>query len=97
MELKFKHFIIMQVLDVLTTWYGLTFLHLTEMNPVANTAFENVGFINAMLAMKFIGLIVAYGCVCIYPPNIKKYVIYIICGFFTLVIINNAYQMIRVL
>lgn len=97
MELKFRHFIILQALDVLSTWYGLTFLHLTEMNPVANTAFENMGLVNALISMKIVGLMVIYGVLCVYTANIKKIALYIICGFFIVVIINNTYQMIRFL
>ncbi len=97
MELKFRHFIILQALDVLTTWYGLTFLYLQEANPFANTMFAQLGLVNALIAMKLMGLMVIYGILSIYTPNIKKLALYIICGFFALVIINNAYQMIRVL
>jgi hypothetical protein len=97
MELKFKHFIILQALDVLTTWYGLTFLHLTEANPFANTMFSNMGLINALIAMKIVGLMVIYGILYIYPLNIRIIALKVMCGLFSLVIINNAYQMIRVL
>jgi len=97
MELKIKHFVILQALDILTTWYGLTFLHLTEANPFANTMFAQLGLVNALIAMKLIGLMVIYGILCMYPLNIKKLALNIICALFVLVIINNAYQMIRVL
>lgn len=97
MELKFRHFIILQALDVLTTWYGLTFMHLTEANQFANTIFEQFGLIDALIGMKLIGLMVIYGVLCMYPLKIKIIALYIICGLFSLVIINNTYQMIRVL
>ena len=97
MKIEFKHFVILQMLDVLTTWYGLTFLHLQEANPFANTMFAQLGLVNALIAMKFVGLMVIYGILCMYPLNIKKLALNTICALFVLVIINNAYQMIRVL
>ena len=97
MELKFRHFIILQALDVLTTWYGLTFLHLTEANPFANTMFGQFGLVDALIGMKLIGLMVIYGILYIYPLNIRVIALKVMCSLFSLVIINNTYQTIRVL
>jgi len=96
-QLKFKNFIILNVLDILTTWYGLTFLHLTEANPFANTMFSNMGLVNALIAMKLIGLMVIYGILYIYPLKVKTMALKLMCCLFFLVIINNVYQMIHVL
>ncbi len=95
MELKFKHVIFLQVLDVITTWYGLTYLHLTEQNIFANGLFENYGLINALIAGKFIMLVFVYLCFFAYPLNIKKIGINIICFIFMLVVANNIYQIIH--
>jgi len=94
MELKFKHFIFLQLLDVLTTWYGLTYLHLTEINGFANYLFQNWGFINTLIAGKVIMLVFVYLCFFAYPLNIKKIALNIICFMFMLVIANNIYQII---
>jgi len=109
MELKFKHFVILQALDVLTTWYGLTYLHLTEANPLANYAFNEYGLIQVLVIMKIVGLIVVFGVIKSYelicrhthikinPLKIKKLVFNISCIIFIVVVINNSYQMIRVI
>ena len=94
MELKFKHFVFLQCLDVLTTWYGITYLNLHERNIFADGMFQQVGLINSLIAMKVIGLMVIYGILLIYPLNIKKIGINIICFMFMLVIANNIYQIV---
>ena len=97
MELKFKHFVILQALDVLTTYIGLTYLHLREANIFASGLFQDYGLINALIAMKLIGLMVIYALFSIYPLNIKKIAMNISCIIFIVVVINNSYQMIRVI
>jgi len=109
MELKFKHFVALNVLDVLTTWYGLTYLHLTEANPIANPAFNVYGLLETMVIMKIVGLIVVFGAIKAYeliclhahikinPLKIKKSVLNISCFIFIVVVLNNSYQMIRVI
>jgi len=109
MELKFKHFVILQYLDVLTTWYGLTYLHLAEANPLANYAFNEYGLIQVLVIMKIVSLIVVFGAIKSYelicqhthikinPLKIKKLVFNISCIIVIVVVINNSYQMIRVI
>jgi hypothetical protein len=97
MEIKFKHFIILNVLDVITTYSALTHMNAMEGNPILSAMFAKFGLLGSLIAVKLIGLILIYGMLSMMPLNIKKIALYIICSFFTIVIINNAYQMIRVL
>jgi uncharacterized membrane protein len=97
MELKFKHFVALNALDVITTFIGLTYLHLTEMNPLANTMFHNLGLMEALISMKLVGLMVIYVVLSMYSLNIKKIALNIICFIFIIVVLNNSYQMIRVI
>lgn len=94
--MNFKHFVALNALDVITTYLGLTYLGLTEANPVANEAFLNFGLIEALIAMKLIGLIVFYVLTKIYPLKIKKLAINICCFIFIAVVTNNLYHMLRV-
>ena len=93
MELKFKHFIALNVLDIITTWYGMTFLGLSEQNTFANGLFETYGLIYALICMKIVGLMVIYGVCTIYPPQVRKLAITISCLIFVVVVVNNMYWM----
>ena len=95
--MNFKHFIALNCLDIITTYLGLTYLGLTEANPVANAAFGQYGLLLSLLAMKIVGLMVIWGIMKIYPVNIKKTAVNISCFIFVLVIINNLYHMMRVI
>lgn len=88
------------MLDVITTWYALTYLGLNEINPVANTLFATYGLITALVCTKAIGVMIIYLCVsvlpenkikCIYNSNVRKIGITTICLFFVIVVINNIY------
>lgn len=92
MQLKFKHFIFLQILDVLTTWYAITYLNIIEANPFANNLFENYGLIIALICMKSIALMIIYGLIYVMPLNNKKLAINIICFMYFFVIANNIYQ-----
>lgn len=109
MELKFKHFVFLNVLDVLTTYIGLTYLHLREANAFASGLFQNYGLIFALVGMKLIGLMVIYLIFINYPYiikisklNIKSEIVNTwflrtSCLLFIVVVLNNSYQMIRVI
>jgi len=102
MNLKFKHFVILQVLDVLTTYFGLTFLGLREANTFASGLFQEYGLIFALVGMKVIGLMVIYTLIFIDPLKIKNtsyknICLNIMCLIFVIVVLNNSYQMIRVI
>jgi Domain of unknown function (DUF5658) len=91
MQLNFKHFVVLQVLDILTTWYGLTYFNLTEQNIFANILFQNYGLIPSLCIGKVIMLVFVYLCFFVYPLNIKKLGINIICFIYIVVIVNNIY------
>jgi len=93
MKLTFNHFIILQVLDILTTYYGLTYLGLVENNPIANNLFGNYGIISVLILGKIIMLVFVYGCLQIYSLKIKKFALYTINIMFMFVILNNLYWM----
>jgi len=97
MKIEFKHFIILNVLDVMTTYFALTHMSLNEANPLLSALFTKFGLLGSLIAFKLIILMVMYGVFTMMPYKIKKITLYIICFMFILVIINNTYQMIRVL
>jgi hypothetical protein len=97
MELKFKHFVALNALDVLTTWYALTYLGLHEGNSILSPIFQQIGLISGLVLIKLIGLMVLWGMLSIQPLNIKKFALNIICLMFIAVVLNNSYQMIRVI
>lgn len=96
MQLKFKHFIMLNVLDVLTTYLGLTYLHLTELNSVANGLFQDWGFITTLIIGKIILLVFVFLCFFVYSLKIKKLALNIMCFIFMVVVVNNIYQIIVV-
>lgn len=91
--MKFKHFVALNALDVITTYLGITYLGLTEVNPFANIMFGNYGLLEALIGMKLIGLMIIYGITKVYTPEIKKIAINICCYIFVIVILNNLYHM----
>lgn len=97
MNLNFKHFIFLQILDVLTTFIGLTYLGLREANTFANGLFQEYGIIFALLSMKIIGLMVIYLILSVYPLKIKTISLNICCFVFIIVVFNNSYQIIRIM
>lgn len=97
MELKFKHFIILNALDVLTTYLGLTYLGLVELNTFANGLFQEYGLIFALIGMKITGLMVLYGLMHLYTPRVRNLAISVCCLFFMLVVANNIYQILVML
>lgn len=109
MELKFKHLVFLQVMDVITTFLGLTYFRLREANPIANYAFNEYGLIESLLIMKIVGLIIIFGAIMSYglickhahigtnPLNIKKLALNIICFMFVLVVMNNLYRIYEVI
>jgi len=92
MNLNFKHFIALNVLDVLLTWYAITYLGLNEGNPVLSPIFQQIGLITGLVVIKLIGLILLWSMINYQPLNIKKISINIICFMFVLVVANNIYQ-----
>lgn len=94
MELKFRHFVIFQFLDVLTTVIAITHFGLTEMNPLVNSVFQEYGVIVGIIIFKIIGLVILY-CIFIgFSESTKKIALNIVCTMYSVVVLNNAYQMI---
>lgn len=94
MELKFKHFIFLNVLDIILTWYALTYMGLHEGNPILSPLFVKVGLLWGLVTVKLIGIMMICMLINTMAVDIQKIAIYLICGMFTVVILNNMYWMI---
>ena len=92
MQLKFKHFIALNVVDILLTWYAITYMGLVEGNPILSPIFQQIGLITGLVLIKLFGLIVIWSIINYQSPNIKKISINIICFMFMFVVANNIYQ-----
>ena len=92
MELKFKHFIALNIADILLTWYAITYLGLVEGNPILLPIFQQIGLITGLVCIKLIVIGMIATLRNHMPLNIKKISINIICFMFVLVVANNIYQ-----
>ena len=92
MKLNFKHFIALNVADIILTWYALTYLGLHEGNPILSPIFNQIGLLFGLVLIKLIGLILLWGMLKYQPLNIKQISINIICFIFIAVVANNIYQ-----
>ena len=92
MIFNFKHFIALNVLDVLLTWYAITYMGLNEGNPILSPIFQEIGLITGLVVMKLviIGMIATLRNHM--PLKIKITSTNIICFMFMLVVTNNIYQ-----
>jgi len=104
MEVKFKHFVFLNVLDMILTYISITFLELYEGNPILSTVFNQVGLITGLITTKLLILMVMYALIQKIPLNVKFRGITgkiaatnIICFMFIIVVLNNSYQIIRVI
>lgn len=106
MELKFKHFVFLNALDAILTWYAFTQVHgLGELNPILSPIFNQVGLITGLITTKLLLLMVIYALIYKMPANVKFKGIgakivstNIICIMFIVVVLNNSYQiLIRVI
>lgn len=106
MELKFKHFIALNVLDGITTYYALRDNPMAfEANPLYSHAYIVFGFLFGLVAIKLLLLIVIYAFISTIPLNIKIPEIHNIngrqlalgcmCFVLALVVVNNIYWMTR--
>ena len=106
MQLKFKHFVFLNVLDAITTYLALTQGH-NELNPMYSYVFSHFGLLFGLITIKLFGLMVLYWLILSIPSEIKIKVLnningrtlglMLICAMFAFVVINNSYQMIRVI
>lgn len=103
--MNFKHFMILQVLDCITTIIALTYLGLNELNPLYSSAFAKIGLIPGLIAIKLIVLLVMYWIIMQISPEIKikqfynmdgrKIGINIICFMFIIVVLNNTLWIVK--
>jgi len=101
MKLAFKHFIILNVIDVLLTWYAITFLGMREGNPILYQIFQQIGLITGLVVIKLLGLMIIYGLISKTPLKLKfggfdmnpqKTGTTTICLLMVFVVANNIYQ-----
>lgn len=105
MNLKFKHFVFLNVLDVILTWYAFTQVNgLGELNPILSPIFNEVGLVKSLIAIKLLVLMVIYALINKMPLYVKfkgfdgrKLSTNTICFMFVFVVANNLYQIISVL
>lgn len=95
MELKFKHFIILNVLDIILTLYALSIMNLMEANPVMSYMIKSYGLVIALISVKIIGVVLIYLYIKVLPLKLKKVSLYIFCGFYLIVVGNNTFQIVR--
>lgn len=98
--MNFKHFVALNVIDMITTIIALTYLGLNELNPLYSSAFATIGLIPGLIAIKIIVMLVMYWIIMQISPEIKikqfynmdgrKIGINIICFMFIIVVLNNV-------
>ena len=101
MKLDFKHFIALTGLDIMTTWYAISHMGLSEGNPILSSIFHDVGLITGLVAIKLLGLVLIYALIKL-TPNIKikqfynmtaqKIGVTTICLLMLIVVTNNIIQ-----
>ncbi len=92
MNFSFKHFIALNVLDVLLTYYAITYVELSEGNPILSPIFQQIGVLFGLVLIKLIVIGMIATLRNHMPLNIKKISINIICFMFMFVVANNLYQ-----
>jgi len=108
MQLNFKHFIILNVLDVLLSWYAFTqIVGLGELNPLYNALFVLFDVGIGLVVGKVILLILTWVFYSALPLNkkindkytidMKKLSITILCTMMLFVVANNVYQILVIL
>ena len=105
MQLKFKHFIFLNVLDASLTYYALKIVGLYELNPLYRLAYSEMGLIFGLVAVKSVVLMVMYTLISSIPSEVKimpfnkngrQIGLALICLMFVFVVANNIYQIIIV-
>jgi len=103
MQLDFKHFIILNVIDVVLSWYAFTQIGgLGELNPLYNALFVFFGVGIGLVVGKVVLLIITWVFYSALPLNkkindkytidMKKVSITILCIMMLFVVANNIYQ-----
>jgi len=99
--MNFKHFIFLNIIDIILTYYAITYVGLSEGNPILSPIFQQIGLITGLVLIKLLGLMVIYGLICNTPPELKfrgtninaqKISTSTICLLMVLVVANNISQ-----
>lgn len=94
MQLKFKHFIYLNILDIILTFYALSFMALNEANPMMRYAINYFGIVIALILIKLIGIIIIYIYYKILSQKLRTASLCIFCGFYIIIVINNMFQIV---
>lgn len=94
--IKFAAFlIILKIIDVSTTYYSLTYLDATEMNPLVTFIINKIGLIPAMIAVLGIYSAIIYKVFISDRPKRDKAVLYIAIMLLMMIVdANNIFWMI---
>ena len=104
--MNFKHFIALNVADVITTYIALSYMGLNELNPLYVSAFGKIGLLPGLIVIKLFGLVIIYilyksipeiKIIKFYNLDVRKICVNTICVMFTFVVLNNLYQVLRVI
>lgn len=104
--MNFKHFIALNVADVITTYIALSYMGLNELNPLYVSAFGKIGLLPGLIVIKLFGLVIIYILYKLIPDkkitqlyniNAKKISIAILCSMYFFILLNNTYHNIRLL
>lgn len=104
--MNFKHFVALNVADVLTTWYALAHIYgLGEANPIYSYTYDKIGLLPGLLLIKLVLLGVIWTIYTLpslnkkimdnYNITYKKAGINMICVIFMLVPLNNLFLIIK--
>lgn len=62
-------FFLSQVMDILSTYYGINSFYLSEVNPIARTLFGKIGMTDVMI----LKLLLSYAVLTFYVFSLRKY------------------------
>lgn len=100
--MQFKHFLGLNALDAILTFYALEYLGKYELNPIYRLAYSEIGLIYGLIVIKFFVLIIMYGLIQKIRTDVKikgmdgrQIGINIICIMFIFVVANNIYWVTR--
>lgn len=86
--LLFIILLVMQVLDIYTTWYILTKKSGTELNPILAKAFKYFGILLTLFIVKSLALALVYYFLISQPIILAS-----LCAFYLLILIHNFKEM----
>ena len=93
MKTPLKIFIIMSLLDIITTYIGLTYFDLTERNQFANDLFLQYDVLITMIILKILCILIIIPLFSLYKKEYGSIVWYPASTFMAIVVLNNVLLM----